>query len=157
MAIYKVLKVGDPALRRKAKPVARIGEGVWRLLDNMADTMYAYNGVGLAATQIGVLKRVVVIDLGEGDLIELINPEIIERDGEQFNKEGCLSVPGKVGWVRRSQTIKLKALDREGKEHIYEGSDLLARAFQHELDHLNGVLYLDLAESMEDAEAGEEE
>jgi peptide deformylase len=157
MSAYKILHYKDPLLRQVSKPVQKINAGIFRLLDNMKDSMYAQNGVGLAAPQIGVLKRVVVVDIGEGDLIELINPEIVAQEGEQFGKEGCLSVPNTVGWVRRSQKVTLTAWDREGNDRVYEAEDYLARAFQHEIDHLNGVLYVDLAEEIEDAEETEEE
>jgi len=111
----------------------------------MAETMYDAEGVGLAAPQVGITKRVVVIDVGDG-IIEMINPEIIEAKEEQFGPEGCLSIPGLLGDVRRARWVKAKALDRNGNEIIVEGEDLLARAIQHEIDHLNGVLFIDLAE-----------
>ncbi|MNE72265.1 Peptide deformylase 1 [compost metagenome] len=118
-----------------------------KLLTDMADTMYDAEGVGLAAPQVGILKRLIVVDVGDDHgLIELINPEIVSSEGEQFGPEGCLSIPGYRGDVRRAQTVTVKGLDRNGKEVTYTGSDLLARAFQHEIDHLNGVLYTDVAE-----------
>ncbi len=126
----------------------------------MADTMYDAEGVGLAAPQIGILKRVIVMDVGdEHGLIELINPEIIEKDGEQFGPEGCLSIPGLRGDVRRAERVKVKGLNRNGEEIVIEGRELLARCIQHEVDHLDGILYTDLAESMyrtpEDSEQDE--
>ncbi|GBF12186.1 peptide deformylase [Tepidibacillus infernus] len=145
MAIRVILKDTDPLLRQISKPVEEITPRIHKLLDDMAETMYDAEGVGLAAPQIAILKRVIVIDIGEG-LIELINPEIIEKDGVQIGPEGCLSVPGVVGKVSRAEHVKVKALDRNGKERIYEGHGLLARAFQHEIDHLNGILFTDLAE-----------
>lgn len=147
MAIYNVVTLPDDVLRHKAKPITKINAGVLRLLDNMKDTMYAFDGVGLAAPQIGVSKRVVVVDTGE-KYYELINPEIIYTEGEQTGQEGCLSVPGLVGIVKRAQKVTLKALDRHGEEVTVDAEDLLARAFQHELDHLDGILFPDIAESV---------
>ncbi len=147
MALRVILKDTDPLLRETSKPVLEITPRIHKLLDDMADTMYDAEGVGLAAPQIAILKRVVVIDVGQG-LIELINPEIIEKDGVQIGPEGCLSVPGVVGKVRRADNVKVKALDRQGKEYIVEGTGLLARALQHEIDHLNGILFTDLAEEI---------
>lgn len=145
MAIRIIIKDSDPLLREISKPVTEITPRIHKLLDDMAETMYDAQGVGLAAPQISILKRVVVIDVGEG-LIELINPEIIWKDGEQLGPEGCLSVPGVLGKVRRAENVKVKALNRHNEEITIEGLGLLARAFQHELDHLNGVLFTDLAE-----------
>lgn len=147
MALRVILKDTDPLLRETSKPVLEITPRIHKLLNDMADTMYDAEGVGLAAPQIAILKRVVVIDVGQG-LIELINPEIIEKDGVQIGPEGCLSVPGVVGKVRRADNVKVKALDRDGKEYIVEGTGLLARALQHEIDHLNGILFTDLAEEI---------
>ena len=145
MAIRIIIKDTDPLLRQISKSVTEFTPKIHKLLDDMAETMYDAQGVGLAAPQISILKRVIVIDVGEG-LIELINPEIIEKDGEQVGPEGCLSVPGRVGKVRRAEHVKVKAFDRNGKEFLIEGSGLLARALLHEIDHLNGVLFTDLAE-----------
>ncbi len=147
MAIYNVVTLPDDVLRQKAKPINKINAGVLRLLDNMKDTMYAFDGVGLAAPQIGVSKRVVVVDTGE-KYYELINPEIILAEGEQTAQEGCLSVPGLVGVVKRAQKVTVKALDRNGDEIRIAAEDLLARAFQHELDHLDGILFPDIAISV---------
>lgn len=145
MAIKVIIKNGDNLLREKSKPVTEITPRILKLLDNMAETMYDSEGVGLAAVQISTLKRIVVIDVGEG-LIELINPEIIEKDGEQLGSEGCLSIPGLIGNVNRAERVKVKALNREGKEFITEGTGYLARAIQHEVDHLDGILFIDKAE-----------
>lgn len=145
MAIKVVIKNGDPLLREKSKHVDEITPRIHKLLDNMAETMYDSEGVGLAAIQISILKRIVVIDVGEG-IIELINPVIIEKDGEQIGAEGCLSVPGIIGNVKRAERVKVKALNREGEEFTLEGTDLLARAIQHEVDHLDGILFIDIAE-----------
>lgn len=147
MALRIIIKDTDPLLREISKQVTEITPRIHKLLDDMADTMYDAEGVGLAAPQISILKRVVVIDIGEG-LIELINPEIIEQSGEQLGPEGCLSVPGLLGNVNRADYVKVKALDRNGKEFIVEGEGLLARALQHEIDHLNGILFTDLAEEI---------
>ncbi|CAG7603877.1 Peptide deformylase [Paenibacillus solanacearum] len=149
MAIKIIVKDPDPVLREKCVPVSKITPNIHKLLNDMADTMYDAEGVGLAAPQIGILKRVIVMDVGdEHGLIELINPEIIEREGEQFGPEGCLSIPGLSGDVRRAERVKVKGLNRDGVEIVIEGTELLSRCIQHEVDHLNGVLYTDLAESM---------
>lgn len=145
MAIKIIIKKDDMLLREKSKPVTEITPRTLKLLDNMAETMYDSDGVGLAAVQISMLKRIVVIDVGEG-LIELINPVIIEKDGEQLGPEGCLSVPGILGTVKRAERVKVKALNREGKEFVLEGTGLLARAIQHEVDHLDGILFIDIAD-----------
>lgn len=143
MSLRVIVKHPDPILREVSVPVKNINANIHKLLDDMTETMYAANGVGLAAPQVGINKRVVVIDAGEG-IIELINPEILAMDGEQIGPEGCLSIPGLTGEVKRAQKCKVKALDREGNEFVMEGEGLLSRAFQHEIDHLNGVLFIDL-------------
>lgn len=134
----------DEALRKVCKPVKEIKENVLTLLDDMVETMYDANGVGLAAPQVGVLKRVVVIDIGEG-LIELINPVVVETKGSQIGEEGCLSIPGATATVDRPEYVKVEALNRKGEKIIVEGSDLMAVALCHETDHLDGVLYIDKA------------
>ena len=144
MAIYQIVTEPDQSLRTRSLPVKNINNGVLRVLDNMRETLYAFDGVGLAAIQIGVPKRIIVVDVGDG-LIEMINPVIVSREGEKRGREGCLSVPGKVGLVDRAQKISVKALDREGQEFTVEAEDLLARVFQHEIDHLEGVLFIDVA------------
>jgi peptide deformylase len=150
MAIRIIVKEPDPVLREIAKPVPKITPNILKLLDDMADTMYDAGGVGLAAPQVGILKRVIVLDPhdGETELLELINPEIIKADGEQLGAEGCLSIPGLNGDVNRKLNITVKGLDREGNEIIVEASEYLARIFQHEIDHLNGILFTDIAESV---------
>jgi peptide deformylase len=153
MAVYQVLTTPNEILRTKAAPVKTINAGVIRLLDNMRDTLYAFDGVGLAAPQIGVSKRIIVVDIGD-NLIELINPEIISREGEQTGTEGCLSVPGTVGIVKRYNQVTVKGLDREGKEIFYEGERLLARALQHEIDHLEGILFIDRASEVRKEDSG---
>ncbi|MGB9678960.1 MAG: peptide deformylase [Thermoanaerobacteraceae bacterium] len=144
MAIRHIRKVGDEVLRKKAKPVDKIDSHILTLLKDMTDTMYLRDGVGLAANQIGILRRLIVIDVGEG-LIEMINPEIIHEEGEQIGPEGCLSVPNVIGEVKRPQKVKVKFQNRHGKEVILEGEDLFARAVCHEIDHLNGILFIDKA------------
>jgi peptide deformylase len=159
MAIRFIVKDPDPVLREHAKPVPKITPNIHKLLDDMAETMYEAQGVGLAAPQIGILKRVIVMDCGEehGGLIELINPEIISKEGEQYGPEGCLSIPGLQGDVRRAQKCAAKGWDRNGNEIIVEGTDLLARCIQHEVDHLNGVLFTDVADKVYRPEPEEEE
>ncbi|HHV65257.1 MAG TPA: peptide deformylase [Peptococcaceae bacterium] len=147
MAVYQIVKMGDSILKEKAQEVSKITPNIHKLLDNMAETMYDAKGVGLAAPQIGVPKRVVVIDTGEG-LIELINPVILEMIGEEVDQEGCLSIPNLVGDVRRAKRVVAEALNREGKTVRYDVEGLLARAFQHEIDHLNGILFVDVAEKI---------
>ena len=151
MALRNIVKEGDEVLRKKCRPVDKIDDRILTILDDMAETLYDAGGVGLAAPQVGILRRIVVIDVGEG-LIELINPEIIESEGEISDSEGCLSIPGKYGEVVRPERVKVKALDREGKEVTYEGTELLARAFCHEIDHLDGILYIDKAQQVWETE-----
>ena len=149
MAIRNIVKEGDEVLAKKARPVTEFNERLHTLLDDMADTMYESGGVGLAGNQVGTLRRVVVIDIGEG-LIELVNPEIIERDGEQESVEGCLSCPGEYGITRRPYYVKVKAQDRFGEYFEIEGEELLAKAFCHEIDHLEGIIYKQVALRMLD-------
>ena len=149
MAIRTIRISTDEVLRKKCKEVKEITPNLLTLLDDMADTMYEANGVGLAAPQVGILKRVVVIDIGEG-LVELINPEILETSGSQIDDEGCLSVPGKYAPVDRPYYAKVKAMDRDGNEFIIEGEELMARALCHEIDHLDGILYIDKALPVEE-------
>lgn len=148
MAIRKIRVIGDSILTKRAKEVTEVNERIKELIHDMLDTMYDAMGVGLAAPQVGILKRVVVIDVSaEGDSpIILINPEIIEVQGEQTGPEGCLSVPGKTGIVTRPNYAKVKAYNENMEEIIVEGSELLARALCHELDHLDGNLYVDKVE-----------
>lgn len=142
MALRNIRKLGDDILRKKCRPVETIDERIITLLDDMAETMYNANGVGLAAPQIGILKRIAVIDVGEG-LIELINPEITSFEGNEKEPEGCLSVPGKCGYVLRPKKVTVTALNRDGEKIIVEGEDLLARALCHEIDHLDGIVFVD--------------
>ena len=145
MAIRQVVQVGDEVLRQKCLPVEAFDEGLHALLDDMKDTVKKEEGAGLAAPQIGILRRIAVIDVGEGK-IELINPEIIKTSGEQTGDEGCLSSPGVFGKVTRPNFVTVKAKDRFGKDFEISGKELLARAFCHEIDHLDGVLFVDKIE-----------
>ena len=142
MAIRIIREEEDPILRKISKKVEKIDEKIYQLIDDMAETMYHADGVGLAAPQVGILKRIIIIDIGHG-LIELINPEIIESKGESCDTEGCLSLPGKSGDVIRPEEVKVKGLNRKGEEITIQGRDLLARALCHEIDHLNGILFTD--------------
>ncbi len=142
MALRNIRKNGDDVLRKKCRVVDEITPKIKVLLDDMLDTMYEAEGVGLAAPQVGILKRIVVINIGEGPL-KLINPEIFDMEGSVIDIEGCLSVPGEQGSVERPEKLKIKALDADGKEMIIEAEGLLARAACHEVDHLNGVLFID--------------
>ena len=149
MAKLKIVKIGDEVLRRVCRPVDKITPRTLTLLDDMVETMRAANGVGLAAPQVGVLRRIVVIEVEEGNVIELINPKIIAYSGEQTDTEGCLSVPGRSGTVTRPMHVTVRAQNRHGETFDITGSELLARAFCHELDHLDGRLYVDIAKSMD--------
>lgn len=142
MAIRNVVQIGDEILRKKSKPVKEFDEKLWELLDDMRETMVKNNGCGLAGVQVGILRRVVVIDVNNMKL-ELINPEIVDSFGEQIEKEGCLSVKNEYGYVKRPEEVTVKALDRYGNEFMISGVDLLARAFCHEIDHLDGILFTD--------------
>ena len=150
MAKLQIRKVGDEALRKVCRPVDTITPRVLTLLDDMVETMRAANGVGLAAPQVGILRRIVVIEVEPGEVIELINPKIIAFSGEQDGQEGCLSVPGRWGMVKRPMHVTVRALNRKGEEFEITGHELLARCFCHELDHLDGALYIDKAYSMDD-------
>jgi peptide deformylase len=147
MAIRKILRDHDPFLRKPSRTVERFDDRLHHLLDDMKETMEEAGGVGLAAVQVGVLRRAVTIDAGEG-LIELVNPEIVAVSGEQDGPEGCLSSPGEYGMVLRPMKVRVRAQDRNGKPFEMEGKELLARAFCHEIDHLNGRLFKDLVSRM---------
>ncbi|MCR4728353.1 MAG: peptide deformylase [Lachnospiraceae bacterium] len=146
MAIRNIREIGDPILNKVCKEVTEITPRTKFLIDDMIETMYAADGVGLAAPQVGVLKRIVVIDTTGEDLLILINPEIVEADGEQEGYEGCLSVPGKTGIVKRPNHVKVKALNEKMEPIEVEGEELLARALCHELEHLDGHLYVERVE-----------
>ena len=150
MAKLKIVKVGDETLRKVSRPVDKITPRIITLLDDMVETMRAADGCGLAAPQVGVLRRVVVVEVEPGNPIELINPKIIAYAGEQEGGEGCLSVPGKTGIVKRPMHVTVRALNRKGETVEISGSELLARAFCHELDHLDGKLYIDIAKDITD-------
>ena len=145
MATRKIRELGDEVLTKQCKEVTKMTLRTKVLIQDMLDTMYEALGVGLAAPQVGVLKRIIVIDVGEGPIV-LINPEILETSGEQTGEEGCLSVPGKSGQVTRPDYVKVKALNEDMEEIELEGTGLLARAFCHEIDHLDGKMYVDLVE-----------
>jgi len=143
MALRKVMNyIDDEILRKKSKLVEKVDDKLLTLLDDMVETMHSSNGVGLAAPQVGILKRVIVVDVGEG-IIKLINPEIVALEGEQLDSEGCLSIPGIAGEVKRPEKVRVKALDETGNNIVLEGEGLLARAFCHEIDHLDGILFID--------------
>ena len=145
MALRKIRTEGDPVLTKVSRPVTEMTPKLRTLIFDMLDTMYEEMGVGLAAPQVGILKRVVTIDVGDGPMV-LINPEILETSGEQTGDEGCLSVPGMAGQGTRPNYVKVKALDENMEEVVYEGTELLARAFCHEIDHLDGKMYTELVE-----------
>ena len=149
MAIRNVRKIGDPLLRKKSKVVEKIDRRTLILIEDMIDTMYKNDGVGLAAPQVGVLKRIVVIDIGDGPIV-LINPEIIKTEGSYRDFEGCLSIPGESKEVDRPMKVWVKAQDENGKVRELVGEELLARAFCHEIDHLEGILFVDKAVESEE-------
>lgn len=143
MAVKPIVPFGDPILRKTARPVEAVNERTLKILDDLVETLYDEEGrAGLAAPQIGILRRLLVMDCGEG-LIELINPEIVEMDGEQTGPEACLSYPGYYGYVKRADHVKVKTLNRQGETVILAGEGYLARCMQHEIDHLNGILFVD--------------
>lgn len=147
MALRTIRIQGDPVLEKKCREIKEVTEKIRTLIDDMLETMYEANGVGLAAPQVGILKRLVVIDVGDGPII-MINPEILETSGEQTGDEGCLSLPGKAGCVTRPNYVKARYFDEEMEEYIIEGEELLARAICHELDHLDGHMYTEKVEGM---------
>ena len=151
MAKRNIVKVGEDILRKKCREVTAFDDKLWVLLDDMLETMREANGVGLAAPQVGILRRAVVIDVGEGP-IELVNPVITSVKGKQREVEGCLSVPGQWGYVTRPAKVKVTAQNRYGKEIKVEGTEMLARALCHEIDHLNGVIFTDIADEMTEIE-----
>ncbi len=154
MATRTILLNDNPRLRKQSREVTTINKRILDLLDDMAQTMYEARGVGLAAPQVGVLRRVIVIDVGEG-LIELINPVIVHAEGQQRVEEGCLSLPDDEGYVIRPAKVTVRALNRDGEEKEYTGEDLLARAFAHEIDHLDGILFTDKMVERVEKEEGE--
>ena len=159
MATRKIVEIGDEGLRKVCRPVEKFDKRLQTLLADMAETMYKAEGVGLAAPQVGILRRAVVVDVGEG-LVELVNPQIVEQDGEQLGPEGCLSIPGRRGLVNRPNRVTVRAQHADGSTFEVTGEEFLARAFCHELDHLDGVLYVDKMEreiTDEEPEAEEEQ
>ena len=157
MGLRKILTDKEPALHKVCKPVVNFDAKLFKLLDDMKETLQDANGVGLAAPQVGILRRVVLVDTGE-EVLELVNPELLETDGEQEGAEGCLSVPGKYGLVKRPNYAKVRAQNRDGEWFEAEGEELIARCFCHELDHLDGIVYTEVMERFlteEELEAGE--
>jgi len=156
LAIRKILTYGDELLTKKCREVTKIDDRIITLLDDLADTLKDAKGVGLAAPQVGVLKRVAIVDVGEG-VIELINPKIINSSGCVNDLEGCLSVPGKYGYVERPKKVTVEAMNRKGEIFQITGEDLLARAFCHEIEHLDGILYLTHVSEFYDPESEEDQ
>jgi peptide deformylase len=152
MAVLQLSVYPDPVLRLKAKRVKKVDRSILKLVDDMVETMYATSGVGLAAPQVGVSLRVAVIELPGEETVVLVNPEIVKRSGEIDVTEGCLSVPGYRGDIKRPEKVTVKALDRNGKEFRIKGEGLMAEALEHEIDHLNGVLYIDHLDSVDNLE-----
>lgn len=156
MGIRKIMTVKEPCLHKVCRPVEKFDKKLHKLLDDMKETLVDANGVGLAAPQVGILRRVVIVDTGE-EMLELVNPELVETSGEQEGAEGCLSVPGKYGLVKRPNYAKVRALDRDGNWFEAEGEELIARCFCHELDHLDGIVYTEIMERyLTDEELNEE-
>lgn len=148
MAIRKIVTIEDSVLRKKSRPVVKFDEKLWMLLDDMKDTLKKADGVGLAAVQVGILRRAVIVDVGDGKPVELINPEIVEESGEQEGQEGCLSLPGEWGIVKRPEFVKVRAQNRKGQWCMHKGEGLKARCFCHEIDHLDGIVFKDKAKHM---------
>ena len=148
MSLREIITQGDPVLGKVCRPVEKFDSRLHDLLDDMKETLTVSNGVGLAAPQVGILRRVFLVDVGEeeSEIVEFINPEILETDGEQYGPEGCLSVPGKYGLVKRPYYAKVRAQDRDGEWFEAEGEELIARCFCHELDHLDGIIYTQVME-----------
>ena len=157
MGLRKILTDAEPALHKVCKPVTNFDSKLFKLLDDMRDTLIESGGVGLAAPQVGILRRVVIVDTGEG-ILELVNPTLVETDGEQYGAEGCLSVPGKYGLVKRPYYAKVRAQDRDGNWFEAEGEELIGRCFCHELDHLDGIIYTEVMDRfLTDEELGYDE
>lgn len=148
MAIRNIVTIDDPVLRKKSRPVVNFDEKLWTLLDDMKETLKKADGAGLAAVQVGILRRAVIVDVGDGKPLELINPEIVETSGEQEGQEGCLSLPGKWGVVRRPEFVRVRAQNRKGQWCMYKGEGLKARCLCHEIDHLDGIVFTDRAKRM---------
>ena len=148
MAIRNIVTIEDSVLRKKSRPVVNFDEKLWTLLDDMKETLKKADGAGLAAVQVGILRRAVIVDVGDGKPLELINPEIVETSGEQEGQEGCLSLPGEWGVVRRPEFVRVRAQNRKGQWCMYKGEGLKARCFCHEIDHLDGIVFTDRAKRM---------
>lgn len=148
MAIRNIVTIDDPVLRKKSRPVVNFDEKLWTLLDDMKETLKKADGAGLAAVQVGILRRAVIVDVGDGKPLELINPEIVETSGEQEGQEGCLSLPGEWGVVRRPEFVRVRAQNRKGQWCMFKGEGLKARCFCHEIDHLDGIVFTDRAKRM---------
>ena len=148
MAIRTILTKGDPALNKMCHPVTKFDQKLWELLDDLKETLPKANGLGLAAPQVGILRRAVIVVNDDGEMLELVNPEIVDQKGEQDGLEGCLSVPGLWGYVKRPAWVKVKAQDRDGNWFEVEGQELTARCFCHELSHLDGHLYTELTDKL---------
>lgn len=146
MAIRKIVTIGNETLRKKSKPVTSFDEDLWGLLDDMKATMIERKGVGIAAVQVGVLRRAIVIEVDEGEYLELINPQIVKTKGKVCASEGCLSVPNFFTDITRPKSVVVRAFDRNGKEFEFEGEDYIARCICHEIDHLDGILFVDLSD-----------
>lgn len=155
MALRNIVQDGDDILRKRAKEVAEINDHIRMILDDMIETMREKNGVGIAAPQVGILKRMFIAEV-DGELIEMINPEILQTEGSQSEDEGCLSVPGYIGTVERPAYIKMKGLNREGQEVVYEGTGFLPIVLSHEYDHLDGILYTDKAKNIRELDRDDE-
>ena len=148
MAIRNIVTIDDPVLRKKSRPVVNFDEKLWTLLDDMKETLKKADGAGLAAVQVGILRRAVIVDVGDGKPLELINPEIVETSGEQEGQEGCLSLPGEWGVVRRPEFVRVRAQNRKCQWCMFKGEGLKARCFCHEIDHLDGIVFTDRAKRM---------
>ncbi len=152
MAVLQIRTLGDPVLRQKARPVGRVTKRIIKLLKNMEETMYAADGAGIAAPQVGISERIIVVDVGEGPL-HLINPQVTQASGSVVEREGCLSVPGVSGYVDRAEQVVVTGLDEKGKQKRIQADGWLARALQHEIDHLDGILFIDKATGVTTADA----
>ncbi len=152
MAIINIILEGDPQLNKVSREVSEVNDRIRILLDDLVDTMREAGGVGLAAPQVGVLRRVCVVEVDEGEVYYLVNPVIVSKEGDQYGSEGCLSVPGYYGDVHRPQKVVVEALDRDGKKQRYEAEDFKARAFCHEIDHLDGIVYTSKADNLRKVE-----
>lgn len=157
MAIRKLVFEGDPQLNKVSREITEVNDRIRTLLDDLLDTLHEENGVGLAAPQVGILRRCCVVEVEEGEVFYLVNPVIIEQEGDQYGPEGCLSVPGYYGDVHRPEYVKVEALDRDGNKQIYEGEGFLARAFCHEIDHLDGIVYTSKADNLRKVTEPEDE